>query len=299
MPDRPHAFLGQYLVGKGLITAAQLDDAIRLQKESTRLVGAIALDQGFLNASQLRRLVGKQAREDIQLGELALREGLMHAGQLQTVLAIQGRNHLYLGESLVRLGTLSRPALVAAVREFEAQIAGQEQRIRGELSHLPMAVALQTILDVTLRFFYRLGFPMHIVGHGRPLPDYVSQVFYAEQVFRKQGVQHLGLGMGGVLVESIAQGATRRDRFDGSSPGAVENMAQLLFNLNYMVCRKMSAAGMRVKHGAVVIGTAASSDTNVLCVDLVTVTNPLVLLYSPDPPPLTQMIQDDAHLRPM
>lgn len=278
--NKPYAFLGQYLVGNGLISEDQLDEAIRLQKESSVLVGTIALKQGFLDEDQLNHLIKRQIEVDEQIGTLAIQEGFMREDQLEAVLSIQGENHVYLGESLVRMGAISNEALNEALRDFEIQIVAQEQHVREEIEHLPVARELLVILDVVLRYFYRLGHAVHIVGRSGATPDYVEYLFCAEHIVKKQKMRYMGLGMPGLLVESMAQGARLGERFHEPGANAMENMSELTFNLNYLVCKAMKDAGLRVKHGSVFVGFPPRISAQFICIDVETATSPMAITYS-------------------
>lgn len=277
--SKSYAFLGQYLVGKGLITESQLNEAIRVQKESTSLIGIVAVDQGFINKTQLDRLIEHQGVVDAQLGELAIQAGYMSEDQLAAVLAIQGENHVYLGESLVRMGMISNESLNETLVDFEAQITSQEEHVRAEIGNLPVAKELLIILDVTLRFFYRLGYAIHIVGRSDTLPDYIEYLFCSEQNFKNQYTRYMCMGMSSVLVESIAQGANRRQKVDGPGSQEIENMSQLVFNLNYLICKVMKKLDIRVKHGDAFIGLPQRHPDRFVCIEMETVTSPMVIAY--------------------
>jgi hypothetical protein len=60
MPSQHHSRLGQILINKGLITHAQLDDAIRLQLTSSKRLGEILQAQGLLTERQLHKALKKQ-----------------------------------------------------------------------------------------------------------------------------------------------------------------------------------------------------------------------------------------------
>lgn len=276
---KPYAFLGQYLVGHGAITEQQLGEAVRLQKENNALVGTIALAQGFLDRNQLNQLIKIQLEVDERIGKLAIEEGFMTEEQVDTVLSIQGRNHVYLGESLVRLGTISQTVLNEALRDFEAQIISQERLVREEISHLSIATEALVTLDVTLRFFYRLGYAVRVVGSSSHLPGSFDYLYCSEQIFKKTGVGYMGLGMAAMLAESITHGPTIREQSREHARDAMEAMSQLIFNLNYMACNQMKKRGIRVKHGAAFIDLPENIGSRSVCLELETVTSPMVLAY--------------------
>jgi hypothetical protein len=61
----PREFLGQFLVGEGLVTEEQLFRALLLQESEGALLGTILVESGILDESELRRLLKRKARETI------------------------------------------------------------------------------------------------------------------------------------------------------------------------------------------------------------------------------------------
>lgn len=277
MDNKPYSFLGQYLVGNGAITEQQLEEGIRRQKENNALIGTIALAQGLLDAAQINHLIKRQAKVDERIGRLAVEEGYLTEDELNTVLSIQGRNHVYLGESLVRLGLISQAELDEALSDFEHQIVSLERRVREEVGRLSIANEALVTLDVLLRFFYRLGYPVRVVGSG--LPDAFEHVYCSEQKFKKVGTGYMGLGMGSMLADCIVHGPAIRERTGRDDPDAMEGMSQLVFNLNYQVCRRMKQSGIRVKHGDAYIAAPGGDHPSGVCLDLETVTSRMVFTY--------------------
>lgn len=280
MYNQPYAFLGQYLVGNGLITEAELAQAIHLQRENNALVGTIALDRGFLDRTQLNHLVRRQVEVDERIGKLAIEEGFMNEEQLSDVLSTQGENHVFLGESLVRMGTISREILANALNRFETQIVAQEQHVRRQLSHHSAAREILITLDVTLRFFYRLGYAVRIVATDNRLPECIKHFFGCEQIFNRKHTGYMGVGMTGVLVKSIAQDARIRTGAAHPDMHAMENMSELVFNLNSLVCKEMKNRGLNVKHGAAFIGPPPGDCEARAWIEMETVMNPMALTYS-------------------
>lgn len=283
MRNKPYAFLGRYLVGNGAISEDQLDEAVRLQRENNSLIGTIALTRGFLDNTQLNRLIKRQTTVDERLGQLAIREGYMTEDDLAAVLAIQGRNHIYLGESLVRLGTMNSQTLQEALVDFESQIVAQERSVREEINDFAMAKELLVTLDVTLRFFYRLGYAVRIVGFSDGPPDGFEHLYCSEQIFRKTGIGYMGVGMAGMLAESITHGPRIRERTDLHIKDAMEAMSQLIFNLNYQACKRMKQHGVRVRHGDAFVDAPERAGMNGVHLELETVTSPMVLAYGDRP----------------
>ena len=281
MRKKPYAFLGQYLVGNELITESQLHEAIHLQKENNVLIGNVALEEGIIDEEQLDYLIHRQLGVDERLGTLAVTEGFMTEEHLELVLSIQGKNHLFLGESLLRLGTISEECLGKAIKDFETQIISQENFVRERISHLPMAAELLITLGTTLRFFYRLGYAIRIIDIVENLPYGFQHLYFycSEQHFKREGTRYVGLGMPHALVQSVVQESIRYDRFNASRADIMENMSQMIFNLNYLVCKEMKKSGIHVKHGIAFISMPSSDCSGGVCIEMETVTNSMIFAY--------------------
>lgn len=60
MSNNQKSRLGQLLLDKGLVTAAQLDSAIKLQLTGNKRIGEILIEQGVLSERQLNKALKKQ-----------------------------------------------------------------------------------------------------------------------------------------------------------------------------------------------------------------------------------------------
>lgn len=270
MKNSAHISLGRYLVDRDAITERQLEEGIRLQKQSNALIGAIAVARGVLDADQLRYLVERRSRVDEPIGKLAVGEGFMSQEDLRAILDVQAGNHLYLGESLVRLGAINREALDKALDDLELRIVRQNRKVRDQFGHLPLAEEARVTLEVTLRFLYRLGYAARICGAGDGPPQRGEQLYCAEQIFRRRGTGRMGLRLDGALAGSLVR---------ETGLAGVEAMSQLVFNLNYLVCRHMRRGGMRVRHGDACIEAPAANDGAGVCLAMETPAGSMFFTY--------------------
>ena len=60
MPNQHHSRLGQILISKGLITAQQLETAIKIQLTSQLRLGELLIEQGLLTRRQLAKALRRQ-----------------------------------------------------------------------------------------------------------------------------------------------------------------------------------------------------------------------------------------------
>jgi len=79
--------LGDLLVAEGLVTRAQVDEALRLQKSSERYtpLGRLLIDQKLITRDQLVSLLDRH-RRGVRLGNLLVKSGEISHAQLAAAL---------------------------------------------------------------------------------------------------------------------------------------------------------------------------------------------------------------------
>jgi hypothetical protein len=146
---------GQFLYDQGVISKAQLRDALLQQDKINHPLGVLALEQDMLVPEQLRKLLALQKRSDKQLGLLAIEQGYLNAEQIDFLVNIQKRAHLFIGDILVRQGSVSPEVLqtqLTLFHEFNREIAS---RIKNRLKSLPASVLIEHILETTQAYVSR------------------------------------------------------------------------------------------------------------------------------------------------
>ncbi|WP_051693838.1 hypothetical protein [Desulfohalovibrio reitneri] len=121
-------FIGLYLLARGAVEPGQLQEAVRVQRERNRRIGALAVARGLLTEEQVEEVLAAQSREDCQFGDLAVRRGHIERGDLDDLLFSQNVTNMLLGEVLVELGHVDPETMGALLDEF----AALEER-RGDL----------------------------------------------------------------------------------------------------------------------------------------------------------------------
>jgi type IV pilus assembly protein PilB len=108
--------LGDLLVAEGLVTAAQVQEALRLQARSPGYapLGHILVAQKVITRRQLVSVLERHRRSS-RLGDLLLKSGAITAAQLGTALVEQRRAGQALGETLVRLKYVTEERLRQAL----------------------------------------------------------------------------------------------------------------------------------------------------------------------------------------
>lgn len=113
--------LGEFLVGEGLITPKQLDEALRVQRESApgKRLGQILVEQAVLAPDRLVAALGRAlqapgGRKD-QLGAILVEAGVLTGEQLDAALRLQRRMGLRLGEVLLQLDFVAEAPIKEAL----------------------------------------------------------------------------------------------------------------------------------------------------------------------------------------
>jgi hypothetical protein len=154
-PWRP---LGALLVEKGLLTAAELDQALAEQRRTGRLLGQVLVQRGFVGSLSLARALAEQhgvslhptsadppprqefgrTKSDVgtwrPLGQVLVEKGFVTEAELQRVLAEQKQHPARrLGEILVADGYISGSELALALAEQHGLELDNEDELGQEL----------------------------------------------------------------------------------------------------------------------------------------------------------------------
>ncbi len=268
------AFFGLFLLKHGVITTDQLQEAVLAQKQDRLLLGQIALNRGLLSESQLLDILAAQSRSGKKFGQIAREKGFLTESQFQEILEVQSSNHVLLGEALVRKGSVGAADLIHFVREFEKGIREKDAHFEQELARHPHGAILQLCLEITRNYLCRLGYATKSVGLTFELPvDSGRFSFYLEQLSGRSA-QYLGIHLSNTGMNAIL-GEHYRDM---PLVQQLEEISQVLFNLNYIICEELRRKGHPFKHGA--IQTHAPATARHLNVRLVSFIDNLDLSYS-------------------
>jgi type IV pilus assembly protein PilB len=121
-PESP-VRLGELLVAEGLVTPAQLEEALRVQNMPDRYapLGHILITQKIITRDQLLSVLERHRRSS-KLGDILLKSREINRAQLDTAVEEQRRTQQPLGEVLLRLGYISEERLrVALCRQLHVR----------------------------------------------------------------------------------------------------------------------------------------------------------------------------------
>ena len=114
-PENP-VRLGELLLAEGLVTPAQLEEALRVQSapDGYAPLGHILIAQKIVTRDQLLSVLERHRRSS-KLGDMLLKSREINRAELETALAEQCRTREPLGEVLLRLGYMSEERLRVAL----------------------------------------------------------------------------------------------------------------------------------------------------------------------------------------
>lgn len=127
-------FLGAYLVEQGVITPAQLDEAVAHQQDANRRFGDLAVEKGLLSEPQVQAIFQAQKRRDLPFGKTAMRLGLLTRDQVDDLLFSQTVGSCYLGEALLAKGFLSEAEYARVMDAFACHERDKRRDLGEELA---------------------------------------------------------------------------------------------------------------------------------------------------------------------
>ncbi|WP_129136790.1 chemotaxis protein CheX [Luteimonas sp. YGD11-2] len=149
-------FLGQFLLERGVITAAQLLAAIEAQRASNPLLGELAVDRGLLDPAQARRIQQRQRVEDRRFGDIALELGVLDQAQLDALLDAQKAGRRMLGDVLLEQGALDAERLAAELALHRASQEDARHAFEAELAAHPLGDLANSAVGLCARLFPRM-----------------------------------------------------------------------------------------------------------------------------------------------
>ena len=112
---------GNYLLNKGLVSSAQLSQALEAQKKTRVKLGVLAINAGYMTAAQVDEAHAEQQRADKRFGDICVEKGFLSAAQVDELLGKQGQAHLQLGQALVDSGAMTNTSFADALSAYKAE----------------------------------------------------------------------------------------------------------------------------------------------------------------------------------
>lgn len=168
------SFFGQYLVARGIITQAQLQEALEYQAGTNRRIGELAVEQGHLTEEQVAEILAEQATRDLSFGVIALEKGLLRRSVLHDLLFAQNIKSVYVGEALVHKGFADMETIGRELNEFSRHFQEREKDLSSLLEDFPESVFLRILLESlqkSLLRFARCSMKVLYVGDMKELAE--------------------------------------------------------------------------------------------------------------------------------
>ncbi len=275
-------FFGQYLVDQGAITWDQLKKAIALQQENNLLLGTMAKNKGYLSQSQLEFVLDKQKKINKKFGQIAYEKGWLSQEQINELLQEQSKNHCFLGQALTRLGYLDSSAIHLHLENFRQLEQSRDEKLLKTIDQLDRPIQVQSAVNLTKDLFYRNGFMIKAFEVNSEIPQNMDgECFLAAQKGKNHRINYFGLLLSPGLISLMAQGNLCSPHNIKGEDQKLETVSELIFNLNYMLCRELREEGLKLKPGQVLNRSLFALPEHREAVSIVfrTVTDPVALLY--------------------
>ncbi|MBC7545391.1 MAG: hypothetical protein H7338_21910, partial [Candidatus Sericytochromatia bacterium] len=107
--------MGQLLLNLGMLTVAQLSEALKIQESAGGRLGEILITHGFIQREQMHAIL-KAKRDSLLLGQLLVSAGHITDAQLQMAMKEQADTSQLLGNILVQRGFCQEITLKSALR---------------------------------------------------------------------------------------------------------------------------------------------------------------------------------------
>jgi len=145
-------FFGQFLAEQGIVTTAELVNAINLQEKNNLKFGEMAVAMGLVTPADIQRAHNAQMSKDLKLGDMLVEMGLLTLVQMNDVIARQKNTHMYIGEALVQVGALTKDEIMKQLDAFKADQA----RYVSSGIELPITSANSKIWEMTADLTFKM-----------------------------------------------------------------------------------------------------------------------------------------------
>lgn len=150
-------FLGHYLLGRGVVTQAQIDEATAYQAEANRRLGDLAVESGVLSVAQVAEIIEHQRESDITFGTLAVSLGFVKRRDMDALLFRQQVHMVHLGEALLTLGHLTVSQFCDCLNDYAALESTRKEALARLFEGHCAREELTSLVDTLERAFLRFA----------------------------------------------------------------------------------------------------------------------------------------------
>ncbi|MFP5223311.1 MAG: hypothetical protein ACLGSA_13550 [Acidobacteriota bacterium] len=231
-------FLGHYLLGRGVVTQAQIDEAAAYQAEANRRLGDLAVESGVLTPGQVEEILARQRETDLTFGMLAVSLGFARRRDMDALLFRQQVHLVHLGEALLTLGHLNTRQFCECLNDYAALEKAREAALAKLFEGHCASAALETLVDTLERAFLRFA---HLPLKAKAALD--------ERLLESLPLQHtlqipldahtamrFTLHLGREMLDALSQTRTRGDGGERTPEEALADVLDILGIIGRYLC---------------------------------------------------------------
>jgi hypothetical protein len=132
-------FFGNHLVQRGLVTEAQLVEALDNQRRLTSTIGHVAREAGKLTVHEVLQVLNRQAEKGGRFLEAAVELGYLAERDVAALLSRQRASRPPLGELLVQMDYVTEPVLMRELAVYLAEAGDQAAPRRSQKGRIVTA----------------------------------------------------------------------------------------------------------------------------------------------------------------
>ena len=236
-----------------MVTISELENCIAAQAVNNQIVGNYAVKKGFISDGLFRHLLTQQKQSTHKNTEICNIDGFISENQMFELLKYQAFNHNYLGVSLVNLGYMTVNSLKTHLGRFKKMIIETNDFDEVENSgQLGTKLFQKEVIDRHRSYLFNTGYATELVSVSTEYRQDETKLNFATSLKLNRRVTFfVGVSLEKDTLYNIA--ALKGQDYN-ITPGVgemYEIFGQILFNLNYSICRNLKNKGIKLKHGAV------------------------------------------------
>lgn len=224
---------------QGVITEAQLDDAVRYQREMNKRLGEVALDRGVLTAEQVASICNRQREDARMFGSIALNEKHLSKKTLDELLFIQKIHYIYLGEALLLRGHITSKQYASLLRDYYQLEGDKKLNLKYVQEFFAEHKALASMIEAFSRAYSRFlggAVKVSVIGCEIDPEAYKTIKLIRGNVSGDRDFNCFFFLSSGV--DEHIRGACPPSRPDGDAPAPLENLFQVVLNYFNMLLRE-------------------------------------------------------------
>jgi len=236
-------FLGHYLLGRGVVTQAQIDEAAAYQAEANRRLGDMAVEGSLLTPAQVDEILERQRETDLNFGTLAVSLGFVRRRDLDALLFRQQVHMVHLGEALLTLGHLTVRQFCDCLNDYAALESARKDALTRLFEGHCAREALMSLVDTLERAFLRFAHcPLKAQAYLDDLALEALPLHHTMEIPLNAGSSmRFTLHIGRDMLDAIGT-ACRRDGESGGTPEeALAEVLDILDIIGIYLCSSIKA----------------------------------------------------------